>query len=82
MVRGSRTSENEGTWKWSGAVGEHYASEISDQKRLSDIGVKSKKISLGLKGRFYAMHVFMHKGKILRQSLRSVPNDKVLRNAH
>ena len=32
-----------------------------------DIGVKSRKIALGLKGRFYADLCFRPKGKILRQ---------------
>ena len=32
-----------------------------------DIGVKSRKIALGLKGRFYANLCFRPKGKILRQ---------------
>ena len=32
VVRGSHTCENEETRTWSGAAGEHYASEISDRK--------------------------------------------------
>ena len=32
VVIGSHTCENEGTKKWSGAAGEHYASEISNRK--------------------------------------------------
>ena len=42
------------------------------------IGVKKQILPLDLKGRFYAINVFRHKGKILRQSLRSVLNGNIL----
>ena len=45
----------------------------------ADVGVKSKIFPLCLKGRFYAIIAFRPKGKILRQSRRSVPNGNILR---
>ena len=47
---------------------------------LAYIGVKSKILPLYLKGRFYAMDAFRHKGNIFRQYSHSVPNRKILRN--
>ena len=42
-------------------------------------GVKSQILPLYLKGRFYAIDAFRHKGKILRRHSRSVPNRNILR---
>ena len=45
-----------------------------------DFGVKWEILPLCLKGKFYANHAFVHKGKILRQGCRCVHNDSILRH--
>ena len=45
-----------------------------------DFGVKWEILPLCLKGKFYANHAFMHKGKILRQGCRCVHNNSILRH--
>jgi len=45
-----------------------------------DFGVKWQILPLCLKGKFYANHAFVHKGKILRQGCRCVHNDSILRH--
>ena len=45
-----------------------------------DFGVKWEILPLCLKGKFYANHAFVHKGKILRQGCRGVHNDSILRH--
>ena len=43
-------------------------------------GVKWQILPLCIKGKFYAIHVFVHKGKILRHGCRYVHNDSILRH--
>jgi len=43
-------------------------------------GVKWQILPLCLKGKFYANHAFVHKGKILRHGCRCVHNDSILRH--
>ena len=45
-----------------------------------EFGVKWEILPLCLKGKFYANHAFVHKGKILRQGCRCVHNDSILRH--
>jgi len=45
-----------------------------------DFGVKWETLPLCLKGKLYANHAFVHKGKILRQGCRSVHNDSIIRH--
>ena len=45
-----------------------------------DFGVKWQILPLCLKGKFYANHAFVHKGKILRQGYRCGHNDSILRH--
>ena len=45
-----------------------------------DFGVKWQILPLCLKGKFYANHAFVHKGKILHQGCRCVHNDRILRH--
>ena len=59
-----------------------YVVLTRDLKGRTYSGVKEQILSLCLKGRFYASHVFILNGKILRRALRSVPNRKILRNEH
>ena len=43
-------------------------------------GIKWQILPLCLKGKFYANHAFVHKGKILRQGCHCVHNDSILRH--
>ena len=43
-----------------------------------DFGVKWQILPLCLKGKFYANHAFVHKGKILRQGCRCGHNDSIM----
>ena len=45
-----------------------------------DFGVKWQILPLCIKGKFYAIHAFVHKGKILRHGCRYVHNDSILRH--
>ena len=47
---------------------------------ITYFGVKWRILPLCLKGKFYANHAFVHKGKILRQGCHCVHNDSILRH--
>ena len=52
----------------------------SDHLGHVDFGVKWQILPLCIKGKFYAIHAFVHKGKILRHGCRYVHNDSILRH--
>ena len=55
-------------------------SNCSTRNGHVDFGVKWQILPLCLKGKFYANHAFLHKGKILRQGCCCVHNDSILRH--